>query len=169
MDSFCDETHMIKKSQLPLAIAPSIMCLTDLALTLGGQSPDYWNDASLDVPPEHPKQRFTVQHLLALWPVRFLAYVGSVTFSLHTIAVAISLNSAAKWTIVFTLPVVKDAFWKWYSVNRLGYHPGSLSVWEHVQIGLLIDSVACISLAAAILAILQLTIGTMSTKQNEFR
>lgn len=125
-------------------------------------------DASLDSPPERPEQPFTLQHFLALWPVRFLAYVGSITLSLHTIAISIGLNSVAKWTIVFSVPIVMDAFWKWYSVNRLGYHPGSLNVWSHVQIGLLINSASCISLAA-ILAIPQLRIDRMSTKQNKFR
>lgn len=122
-------------------------------------------DASLGAPPELPKQPFTVDHFFALWPVRFLAYVGGVTLTLHTLAVAIGLNGAVRWMLAFAVPVVADAVWKWYSVNRLGYHPGSMSVWGHVQIGFLINSFSCMSLAA-IFAIQRLRRGSTSTKQD---
>lgn len=123
------------------------------------------DDASLSEPLEEPRQPSLFHHFLTLWPVRFLAYVGSVTLTLHTIAVAIGLTGVAKWIPAFTVPIVAEAVWKWYSVNRLGYHPGSLSIWNHVQFGLLINSLSCISLAA-ILAIPRLRHVSKSTKQD---
>jgi hypothetical protein len=110
-------------------------------------------------------QPSTVGYFLALWPVQFLAYVGGVTLSLHTFSVAIGLKGIARWLLPVTVPVVANVGWHWYSVNRLGYHPGSLSVWGHAQIGFLVNSLSCISLAA-ILAILHLRRGSAWTKQD---
>lgn len=104
-------------------------------------------DASLGPPPQLPKSSFTVYHILAMWPVRFLAYVGSVTLALHTVAVAVGFAGTRKWAFVILVPTAVGAFWKWYSVNRLGRFPGSLTAWDHVQIGLLINTFSCIALA----------------------
>jgi hypothetical protein len=104
-------------------------------------------DASMVPPPQLQKRSFTVYHVLAMWPVRFLAYVGSVTLALHTVAVAVGFAGTRKWAFVILLPTAVGAFWKWYSVNRLGRFPGSLTAWDHVQIGLLINTLSCIALA----------------------
>ncbi len=92
-------------------------------------------------PARLPDQPFAMQHFLVLLPIRCLAFLGSVTLTLHTIARVLGLNTVAKWLFAILIPTVADAAWHWYSVNELGYR-SSLSIGDHIEMGLIGNAIA---------------------------
>ncbi|TWT67376.1 hypothetical protein [Allorhodopirellula solitaria] len=90
----------------------------------------YANDADPKIPP------FRWHYVLSWWPVQALTLVVGVATLMHVLTSLAGLYGWRQWLAAILVPTLSFTAWHWFSVNFLGYHPGSTDEWGCIQGGL---------------------------------
>jgi len=111
---------------------------------------------------------FHFRYGLLLLQIRTLAFVVGVSMLMHVLTSLGGLSGMRQWAAAILVPTFASAGWYMYSVRYLGHHPGSLNVWDHIQVGLFrftIGFALVMLTVAGLLARRRLTDAPNSTEQ----
>ncbi|QDV44096.1 hypothetical protein Enr13x_39570 [Stieleria neptunia] len=90
---------------------------------------------------EMPTEAFGMRAFLRWWPVRGLAFVGSVTLTVHVIARSLGLENWRRWLFAVAGPTIAMVAWHGVSTKMNLSDRHWFSTWDLIEIGVVFNAV----------------------------
>lgn len=90
---------------------------------------------------EPDRLRFIFSDFLFSYYVRIFTLVSGISVFMHVLTTLLGLKHVCKWAFGILAPSFALTGWHAYAVHFQYEHPGSLSVWGHIQLGLIVFAI----------------------------